>query len=779
MHIGKVLLIAAMVILCLVFLDRLGSRRVGQRNDNVISSNKMAVFTRGNVHAEIQIGAATKIRYGRYTQLTANVRNLGDRFSGVLRVKPVGIKNGTVYEKQFELAHSGSKSLKLYLPVQTEKGSFKLTFLGEDGQVLYSGVIWTDVDMETDGKYVGICSRKKDRMRYMEESGTNVTYLSGEELPEDFRGLDWLDVLIASDIDLQTLQEAQVRAIINWVRNGGILVLADSGQAREISPFRGKLFEWKKQGSYDIATAFGVTEKDMKQIREEAVREAAKQKQQEVKRFLKKNLSGAIYKKWKNDISDLEKSDECIRPEGEIYHYLSGYFTQSMLDDFLSMKLTDVEKAAVRENVFFKRVHRELQELEVTGGKALLKTRKGKVILQEKKTGRGRVIISGVSLGLSSQYWDVQGRRIRNIIWKDFSEQEGRLREYKRDGGETEQIYEDGLAVTDWNKLPNLRFYIVFLIVYIVLTSPVFYYLMKRSRHRMAVWGMIPAASGLFAVLIYLIGTSTRLEGQCINYLNQIEVDSEGTGMLECHFRLIHDETGSYELSVDGGPVMESSQEQADGQKKTRLSQGEGKTTLQVEQAPSFEGTNLLSQDSVRLDGSIKVDLSVLNMHLLGRLENRSGSDLEDCMIYHNGVIYQLGDIADQKTYLLKENHYLKRYWVNDYSGNYERLADKLFTDTAKRTLTGEQKKRRWALLEVCMKKMGTTETFFYGFVPEEQEISGWYDVRKAKQQNMLGGIENIGCPKYGETGIMLRISIGGQTVLNEGDARNILVGGD
>ena len=236
MHIGKVLLIAAMVILCLVFLDRLGSRRVGQKKDNVISSNKMAVFTRGNVHAEIQIGAATKIRYGRYTQLTANVRNLGDRFSGVLRVKPVGIKNGTVYEKQFELAHSGSKSLKLYLPVQMEKGYFKLTFLGEDGQVLYSGVIWTDVDTETDGKYVGICSRKKDRMRYMEESGTNVTYLSGEELPEDFRGLDWLDVLIASDIDLQTLQEAQVRAIINWVRNGGILVLADSGQAREISP---------------------------------------------------------------------------------------------------------------------------------------------------------------------------------------------------------------------------------------------------------------------------------------------------------------------------------------------------------------------------------------------------------------------------------------------------------------------------------------------------------------------------------------------------------------
>lgn len=40
--------------------------------------------------------------------------------------------------------------------------------------------------------------------------------------------------------------------------------------------------------------------------------------------------------------------------EGEIYHYLSGYFTQSILDDFLSMKLTDVEKAAVRENVFSK-----------------------------------------------------------------------------------------------------------------------------------------------------------------------------------------------------------------------------------------------------------------------------------------------------------------------------------------------------------------------------------------------------------------------------------------
>ena len=56
----------------------------------------------------------------------------------------------------------------------------------------------------------------------------------------------------------------------------------------------------------------------MKQIREEAVQEAAKQKQQEVKRFLKKNLSGAIYKKWENDISDLEKSDECILREGDL-----------------------------------------------------------------------------------------------------------------------------------------------------------------------------------------------------------------------------------------------------------------------------------------------------------------------------------------------------------------------------------------------------------------------------------------------------------------------------
>ena len=116
--------------------------------------------------------------------------------------------------------------------------------------------------------------------------------------------------------------------------------------------------------------------------------------------------------------------------------------------------------------------------------------------------------------------------------------------EYKRNGGETEQIYEDGLAVTDWNKLPNLRFYIVFLLVYIVLTKSGVLLSDETVETSYGSLGMIPAASGLFAVLIYLIYMSTRLEGQCINYLNQIEVDSEGTGMLECHFRLIHDETG-------------------------------------------------------------------------------------------------------------------------------------------------------------------------------------------------------------------------------------------
>ena len=73
----------------------------------------------------------------------------------------------------------------------------------------------------------------------------------------------------------------------------------------------------------------------------------------------------------------------------------------------------------------------------------------------------------------------------------------------------------------------------------------------------------------------------------------------------------------------------------------------------------------------------------------------------------------------------------------------------------------------------------GQSDTVFYGFLPKGQEITGWYDTQKAKQQNMLGGIEQISGVRSGETGVMMKLSGDIRSEKTTGEAHRIFRGGD
>lgn len=720
-------------------------------------------FTRGNIHMDIQAGFENKIRLGRYVQLTAQARNTGGDFEGTLQISLDTSGQTQVYERPFEVSGEKKQTVHMYIPVTTEDDRLAVRVLRENGQTIYSGEMWLNSDLNEDEIYVGILCKDKYSMKYMEGADTNVTYLTLDQMPVDIRGLDWLDVLVASNVDLQTLQEDQTRAVINWVRAGGTLVLADSGEAREIAPFRGKLFEWRKVGISDIYTSFVVSKKDLKQVKKNMLKEEKAAKLQEVKNFLKNNLPDRLYEKWKAQINRLEEFPDCVRKGGEIYKRLRKSFSVTMLEEFLSLDLTKKEKRAVKQNISIKKIHRTLQELEIDDSTTILKETGGKTVLCEKSVGTGKVIVSGISLQLPSKYWDAQGKYIKNIILEHRAKRdnvtEGTTKQ-KTEAG----IYNKGLKVASWNKMPNLKLYLVFLGVYILLIGPLAGHFLKRSRHRLLIWGIIPVSALVFSVLIYLTGTSTRLEGQCINYLNQITLGEKGIGILKSNFRVMNDSTGQYDLSIDGGPIMDYGVMTRNLQKEIRkemtLQQGEGKTTLSLGKIPYFTGINLSSQTSVRFDGSVDANISIVDLQLLGSLENKLCDTLEDCVIYSNGTLYYLGDLSGKKVYSLGSINNVERYDPKEDENNYDRLARKLFGRKKKHKLTKEMIQRRWALLDACIENADSSDSFFYGFIPEGEEITGWYDTQKAKQQNMLGGIEQLSGVRYGETGILRYINV-------------------
>lgn len=144
-------------------------------------------------------------------------------------------------------------------------------------------------------------------------------------------------------------------------------------------------------------------------------------------------------------------------------------------------------------------------------------------------------------------------------------------------------------------------------------------------------------------------------------------------------------------------------------------------------------------------------------------------------MIYSNGTLYYLGDLSGKEVYTLGGINNVERYDPKEDENNYDWLAGKLFGRKKKHNLTKEMIRRRWALLNACIESADSADSFFYGFIPEGEEITGWYDTQKAKQQNMLGGVEQLSGVRYGETGVLRYINVR-QRLENE---HQILRGGD
>lgn len=68
------------------------------------------------------------------------------------------------------------------------------------------------------------------------------------------------------------------------------------------------------------------------------------------------------------------------------------------------------------------------------------------------------------------------------------------------------------------NTIPNISHYVVVLLVYIALL-PLLYLLLKKRDKRHYIWGAVPALAVVFALVVYVTGTGSRLKNPNLNYL--------------------------------------------------------------------------------------------------------------------------------------------------------------------------------------------------------------------------------------------------------------------
>ena len=709
-----------------------------ENRENIVpvaeSSNENFMELRGrNLSVRLRYGMDGCVKYDRYMKISAEITNHGGDFSGWIQMLlPVNEEN-SMYRKGFQISQGEKKTLEMFFPCCMSQNQAVFSVHRQDGEEICSKAFALNLIYGTDTAYLGVYSDKEQQFRYLQGKSTRVFSLADEDFCENEKALDILDVIIISDKDVSDFTRRQTRSLISWVKSGGLLVIADSGKHREFQAFTDKDFSCKIDRSRKIHTSFGLSADDYSLIEQRMTQKLESKKAEQVRTFLKENLSAKLYEQWRSDISNIQDNLYCLDESGEIFSYLREYYEEDELKKNLSMSATDEEKMKIKENLEIPVLSCRLQSISMGKSEDVLTDENHNLILQKKALGLGNIMVSGCSLALDEKYWDVIGNEILEQVKENLSQKKKQqlLMERQQSHQYENYIYEQGLLVTETDRLPNLKLYAVILIVYILFSGPVLFVLLRKQGKSMLLWGLIPSVSILFSVFIYLIGTSTRIQNPYINYLSHLQLQGGGQAVLDTCFRLTSGQNTPYQMvlkeNCDIEPLVtvQSFDENSASEIKSMntdyqygIEYGNDETKISMEELSAFEGKNFQNEEVVRVEGDVETEISSNNMKLQGTVTNTFSYDLEDCFLYDSGTVYYLGTIPSGKSVSLDELDSDKIYLQNEYNYDYDILANQIFGTnfwgTGKETDCEVQ--RRAVLAEAYLEQQMNSQTSFFGF---------------------------------------------------------------
>ena len=167
-------------------------------------------------------------------------------FSGTLSVSTLESNNdeGTEeyeYSYQVEVGPAETKTMELYVPLGQKSGTIHLTLKDEKNRTMGETSMDFDVSKEDVRLFAGVLGKKEGSLSWLDGTGLNygmitarVVEIPGDDFPEDSRGFSMFDVMFVNGYDCRMLKDSQKEAVLDWVKNGGTL-LVDTGRDRDLT----------------------------------------------------------------------------------------------------------------------------------------------------------------------------------------------------------------------------------------------------------------------------------------------------------------------------------------------------------------------------------------------------------------------------------------------------------------------------------------------------------------------------------------------------------------
>ncbi len=359
-------------------------------------------------------------------------------------------------------------------------------------------------------------------------------------------------------------------------------------------------------------------------------------------------------------------------------------------------------------------------------------------LIKKVQYGKGNVLVAEFPLELEEEETYTFGSVITDIITKNLSQQRksvmGLLPKDTYNSYDSSLYMEKTMLLNESGALPNIKLYAVIIFIYVFIAGPGVYLLAKKRDKRSGLWVIVPAVSALFSAVVYLLGTSTRIQEPYINFASTFElpVKRNTQDRVNTTFSVTSPFNGQYEIPLPEDtkllPVLLNNVNNYPQRGKQAgtfdsvgrgygVEYGNGNIKAVMDNLPAFDSAyfNLVNERTSK--GTIKTEVKKDGNSISGTISNDMSCGLEDCIFYHGGRVYYIGSLAPGETADIKLTRKPDIYEESSYGNDFGKLIEDVMGGSMDNYRTNNVIKRKIGMIMAFAGGDKESSTWFYGFI--------------------------------------------------------------
>ena len=197
--------------------------------------------------------------------------------------------------------------------------------------------------------------------------------------------------------------------------------------------------------------------------------------------------------------------------------------------------------------------------------------------------------------------------------------------------------------------------YIAIIIIYIIVVSPITYFILARRKRKVEYWIFVPVWSLIFTAIIYMVSTDSRIDGMYMNYVSVLDLRKDRK-IEDVAFSITNSSNIPYKVEINNGYKIESLY----GSYSKLVERNKDKVSYNIESKDNGADINVLEatvfdtlflkargEPGITLDsaGEIYIDGNIVK----GEFNNKLGVNLKKVFAIYDDEIIYLGDVAKGK----------------------------------------------------------------------------------------------------------------------------------